>query len=316
MTTALFLFSPEVLHIPDGFLDNTVAIFCWVISLIILGLGVRKAQADYNEKLIPLAGVMAAFIFAAQMINFPVLGGTSGHLIGASLAFIVLGPWLGLMVMMAVVGLQALLFQDGGLVAMGANILVMGIVPGFIATGLYGLARNRTDLGGIRLAGFAAWMSVVAGALVTAILLGASGTVSLPLVLPIMVGVHMLIGVGEALITVAALTFLKRSRPVLLDDRSTSPGGRWLIYGLGIALLVVLLAPFASTRPDGLEWVAQQQGFIDRAVAAPLNLLPGYTIPGLGDSAVSIIIAGFVGVLLVILSAFLLGRIVQRYRQG
>ena len=316
MTTALFLFSPEVLHIPDGFLDNTVAIFCWVISLIILSLGVRKAQADYNEKLIPLAGVMAAFIFAAQMINFPVLGGTSGHLIGASLAFIVLGPWLGLMVMMAVVGLQALLFQDGGLVAMGANILVMGIVPGFIATGLYGLARNRTDLGGIRLAGFAAWMSVVAGALVTAILLGASGTVSLPLVLPIMVGVHMLIGVGEALITVAALTFLKRSRPVLLDDRSTSPGGRWLIYGLGIALLVVLLAPFASTRPDGLEWIAQQQGFIDRAVAAPLNLLPGYTIPGLGDSAVSIIIAGFVGVLLVILSAFLLGRIVQRYRQG
>ena len=259
---------------------------------------------------------MAAFIFAAQMINFPVLGGTSGHLIGASLAFIVLGPWLGLMVMMAVVGLQALLFQDGGLVAMGANILVMGIVPGFIATGLYGLARNRTDLGGIRLAGFAAWMSVVAGALVTAILLGASGTISLPLVLPIMVGVHLLIGVGEALITVAALTFLKRSRPVLLDDRSTSPGGRWLIYGLGIALLVVLLAPFASTRPDGLEWVAQQQGFIDRAVAAPLNLLPGYTIPGLGDSAVSIIIAGFVGVLLVILSAFLLGRIVQRYRQG
>lgn len=315
MNTPLILTSPQLLHIPDGFLGNAISILCWAISLTILAIAVRRAQADYNERLIPLAGVLAAFIFAAQMINFPVLGGTSGHLIGAALSFIVLGPWLGLLVMTAVIGLQALLFQDGGLVVMGANILVMGIVPGFVAYGVYGLARNWPRKARLTTAGVAAWLSVVLGALVTAILLGASGTANLALVLPLMVGVHMLIGLGEALVTVAALTFLLRSRPGLLGDRESLQGPRWALFGLGIALLVVLLAPLASSRPDGLEWVAGQQAFLDKALASPYDLLPDYAIPGLDGSSTSTILAGLIGVILVAGIVFIVGRLLSRNRQ-
>src|SRR5687767_10494059 len=121
-----------LLHIPDGFLSIAIALLCWLVTLVVLALAVRNAQKVFDERLAPLAGIMAAFIFAGQMINFPISGGTSGHLIGATLAFIVLGPWLGLLAMTAVIALQALIYQDGGLIVMGANILVMDIVPGMV----------------------------------------------------------------------------------------------------------------------------------------------------------------------------------------
>jgi cobalt/nickel transport system permease protein len=315
MNTPILLASPELLHIPDGFLGNPVSLFCWILSLIVVAIAVRRAQADYHERLIPVAGVMAAFIFAAQMLNFPVLGGTSGHLIGAALAFIVLGPWLGLLVMVAVIGLQALLFQDGGLVAMGANILVMGIVPGFSAYGIYTMIRNRSENIRMVVAGAAAWLSVVLGALLTSILLGVSGTADLSLVLPLMVGVHMLIGLGEALVTMGALAFLLRTRPGLLGAAEPGRKPGWAILGLGITLLVVLLAPLASASPDGLEWVAGQGEFLNRALDAPFELLPDYSIPGLQSSATSTILAGLVGVLIVGGTIYLFGRFMNRIRQ-
>lgn len=306
------LASVQLLHIPDGFLSTAVSLLCWLATVIMLTVAVRKAQADYDERLIPLAGVLAAFIFAAQMINFPVAGGTSGHLIGAALAFIVLGPWLGLLVMTAVISLQALLFQDGGFIVMGANILVMGIVPGFIGYAAFRLAANRGHSIKLAFAGVGAWLSVVAASLVTALLLAFSGTASLNLVVPLMVGIHMLIGVGEALVTVAALAFIMRSRPELLDESVATPGGRWVLGGLGIALLVVLLAPYASSSPDGLEWVAGQQAFLNQALDAPFQLLPDYTIPGLGETGLSTIVAGVVGVLLVVSIVLGIGRLLRR----
>jgi cobalt/nickel transport system permease protein len=306
------LASVQLMHIPDGFLSTAVSLLCWLAAVIMLTVAVRKAQADYDERLIPLAGVLAAFIFAAQMINFPVAGGTSGHLIGAALAFIVLGPWLGLLVMTAVIALQSLLFQDGGLIVMGANILVMGIVPGFIGYAVFRLAVNRSQSVKLVAAGVGAWLSVVAASLVTALLLAFSGTASLNLVVPLMVGIHMLIGVGEALVTVAALAFIMRSRPELLDESAATPGGRWVLVGLGIALLVVLLAPYASSSPDGLEWVAGQQAFLNRALDAPYQLLPDYAIPGLGETGLSTIVAGVVGVLLVVGIVLGIGRILRR----
>ena len=131
-----------LLHIPDGFLSVSVSAVCWLFILAALAYALRSTGRVMDERLIPLAGIMGAFIFAAQMINFPVAGGTSGHFIGAALAFIVLGPWLGLLTMTAVVALQALLFQDGGLVVMGANILIMGLVPGFTGYQVYRLALS------------------------------------------------------------------------------------------------------------------------------------------------------------------------------
>lgn len=300
------------LHVPDGFLNTAVSLLCWLISIIVLTVAVRKAQADYDERLVPLAGVMAAFIFAAQMINFPVAGGTSGHLIGAALAFIVLGPWLGLLVMTAVIALQALLFQDGGLVVMGANILIMGIVPGFVGYGVYQLAGNHGRAVKLGAAGVGAWLSVVMGALVTAVLLAMSGTANLTLVVPLMVGIHMLIGIGEALITMAALSFIMRSRPQLLGVNQASSGMRWLLAGIGIVLFVILLSPFASSSPDGLEWVAEQQAFIDQAADAPFMLLADYTIPALGDSSLSTVLAGVIGAVVVAVFVLFVGRLFGR----
>ncbi len=288
-----------LLHIPDGFLHVLVSLVCWLVTLVVLGMAVSRTRHDFDERLVPLAGVMAAFIFAAQMLNFPVAGGTSGHFVGAALAFIVLGPWLGLLAMTAVIAIQALLFQDGGLLVMGANVLVMGIVPGFLAWGVYRLGQGRSANARAALAGAAAWLSVVGAALVVALLLAFSGTSALGLVLPAMLGVHVLIGLGEALITVAALGFIRRARPALLEDGREAGRGGWVVAGLAVALLLVLFAPFASGHPDGLEWVAESAGFLDTAQGAPYAVLPDYTVPFLGETGLSTIVAGVVGVLLV-----------------
>lgn len=297
-----------MLHIPDGFLSMPIAIFCWLVTLLVLAVAVRRARAEFDERLAPLAGVMAAFIFAGQMINFPVAGGTSGHLVGAMLAFVVLGPWLGLLAMTAVIVLQAILFQDGGLVVMGANILVMGIVPGMVGYGMYQWDKGKRTA----ISGLAAWLSVIMAALITALLLGFSGTTSLSLALPALLGVHVFIGIGEALITVAALNFVIKTRPALLERDSANRGGKWVVAGLAIALLVTMFAPLASSSPDGLEWVAQQQGFIDAAQAAPYEILPDYTLPFLGGTAISTILAGVIGVLLVGGITALVARTVRR----
>jgi len=301
-----------LMHIPDGFLHVLVSAACWAITLLVLGLAVNNTRRDFDERLVPLAGVMAAFIFAAQMLNFPVAGGTSGHFIGAALAFIVLGPWLGLLAMAAVVAVQALLFQDGGLLVMGANILVMGVVPGFLAWFIYRLGQGRAARARTLLAGAAAWLSVVVASLVVSLLLAFSGTSSLGIVLPAMVGVHVLIGLGEALITVAALAFIRRARPALLEEGRGAGAGGWVVAGLAIALLLVLFAPFASGHPDGLEWVAQTTGFLGAAQGAPYTILPDYTVPFLGQTGLSTIVAGVIGALLVAGLVFLAARSLRR----
>ncbi|MCB9007398.1 MAG: PDGLE domain-containing protein [Ardenticatenaceae bacterium] len=309
---SLFLAGIQLLHVPDGFLNIPISGLCWVVTLIVLYFAVRQAQQDFDERLVPLAGIMAAFIFAGQMLNFPVAGGTSGHLIGATLAFVVLGPWVGVLAMTAVISLQALIFQDGGLVVMGANILIMGIVPGFMGYGLFQMVKNQSRQVKLGVTAVAAWLSVMTAALVTALLLGFSGTTSLALAVPAMLGVHALIGLGEALITVAALSFIMQTRPQLLTDDAPAGSGKWIVSGIVLALLVVLLAPFASGSPDGLEWVAGQAGFLDTAVNAPFQILPDYTIPGLGETGLSTILAGIVGALVVAAVTFGLGRLLRR----
>ena len=130
-------YSPAPLHIPDGFLSFIVSVICWAITALILSIAISRTNKSLGEKQVPLMGIMAAFIFAAQMINFPVAGGTSGHLLGGALAAIMLGPWAAMLVMTAVIAVQALLFQDGGLLVMGANILNMGLITAAIGYGLY-----------------------------------------------------------------------------------------------------------------------------------------------------------------------------------
>ncbi len=301
-----------LLHVPDGFLSLGLALLCWLLALLAVGLAVRNSRSTFDERLVPVAGVMAAFIFAGQMINFPVAGGTSGHLVGATLAAVVLGPWMAILVMTAVIALQALLFQDGGLVVMGANILIMGVIPALVGYGLYKPVANRSRGMKLGMAGVAAWLSVMAAALLTALLLGFSATSSFRIVIPAMLGIHAVIGLGEALITVAALAFMMRVRPDLLNESGEKGGTGWIIGGAAVVLLVLLISPFASGFPDGLEWVAEQQGFIQTAMDAPYQLLPDYTIPFLGETAVSTIVAGLVGALLVGLAVVGLAKIAKK----
>ena len=306
-------YSPVPLHIPDGFLSLIVSLICWAITAVVLAMAVSRSNKALGEKQVPLMGIMAAFIFAAQMLNFPVAGGTSGHLLGGALASITLGPWAGMLVMTAVIAVQALLFQDGGLLVMGANILNMGLVTAAIGYGLYRGVSNSSRGTKLAVAGVAAWISVMAGALFTALQLWLSGTSQLQVVIPAMLGVHALIGVGEAAITVAALAFILQTRPDLLNEKSTAAQGSrvWVVAGVVISLLVVLLSPLASAFPDGLNRVAEDLGFIHTAQSGS-GPLAGYSVPFFADASLSKIAAGTIGALVVLGLSILAGRSLQK----
>lgn len=212
--------APQVaLHIPDGFLSPPILGITWVASIALIALALKFVEADYQDRTVPLMGVCAAFIFAAQMINFPIPGGTSGHLLGGTLAGVLLGPWAGSLVMSVVFIVQSVVFQDGGIVALGANIFNMGLIGTFGGYYLFSLIRRaigRNKLSGMVVGtAIAAWVSVVVAAIICAFQLAWSGTVPLNVALPAMVGWHLLIGVGEALITVATVVFIWRTRPDL-----------------------------------------------------------------------------------------------------
>ena len=214
---------PLPLHAPDGFFSLPLAIVGYALAALVIAFAIHRTNRELNERMVPMMGVMAAFIFAAQMINFPVAGGTSGHLIGAALAAIILGPWAAILVMTAVVGLQALMFQDGGLVVLGINLINMSIVGVLAGYGAYRLARKIGSsfrhilfVGGF----VGAWVSVMIAAVLAAFELAFSGTSPLSVALPALSGVHALIGIGEGLITVFALSFIRAARPELLQVRT------------------------------------------------------------------------------------------------
>jgi cobalt/nickel transport system permease protein len=214
------------MHIPDGFLSNEVALACAVPAAAAVAYGLRRAERELDDRRAPLLGVTAAFVFAAQMLNFPVAGGTSGHFLGAALAAVLLGPWLAGVVLAVVLVVQAFVFADGGVTALGANILNMGVIGGLVVGGLMVAARrvlpaSRTTT--LAIAGAGAWLAVMAGAAATAVELGLSGTVPLATVLPAMLGVHAVIGAGEAVITVAAVSAVLATRPDVLPARRRRP---------------------------------------------------------------------------------------------
>jgi len=203
------------MHIPDGFLDTKTWVTLGIISGFAVGIASRMASKKIGEKQIPMMGVMAAFIFAAQMLNFPVAGGTSGHFMGGVLAAVLLGPSVGVLIMTAVLAVQCLLFQDGGLTALGANIFNMGVIGSVLGYYIYFAFKkvcNRTIS-----AFLASLVSIVIAASVCAVELAISGTVPLKVALPAMAGVHVLIGIGEGLITIAVLNFIAKVRPDLLE---------------------------------------------------------------------------------------------------
>ena len=205
------------MHIPDGFLTPQVFVPFWALAAGGLTYALRKTKQILKEKVIPLMGVTAAFIFAAQMLNFPVIGGTSGHLLGGVLAAVLLGPYAGAIVLSLVLIVQCLIFQDGGLTALGTNIFNMAFLGAMGGYSIYCFLRRKIGL--IISVGIASWSSVVIAAFACAIELAMSGTSLLRIVLPTMVGIHMLIGVGEAIITCLVVNFVSRVRPDLIYKR-------------------------------------------------------------------------------------------------
>ncbi len=210
---------PIALHIPDGFLSGGVAAACGVLAIAAVAYGLRVANLELDEARVPLLGVLAAFIFAVQMLNFPIAGGTSGHLLGATLAAVLLGPWLACLVMAVVLTVQAFAFADGGISALGANVLNMGVLGALLAgllvvAAMKALPHSRAVFLGV--VGVVSWLAVMVGAAATSVELAASDTVPLGTSLPAMLGVHSLIGIGEAIITVAAVSAVLVSRPDLV----------------------------------------------------------------------------------------------------
>lgn len=214
------------MHIPDGFLTVQTWVPAWLLSAGGLGFCLDRAKKAMQDRVVPLMGVMAAFIFAAQMVNFPVMGGTSGHLLGGILAAVLLGPFAGAIVIACVLVIQCLIFQDGGLTALGANIMNMALIGTIGGYGIYRLLRGRADDHRRILFGtaVASWCSVMLASGACALQLAFSGTSPLMIVLPAMLGIHALIGMGEGIVTTLIVGFILKVRPDLLYLRSRMDG--------------------------------------------------------------------------------------------
>lgn len=323
------------MHLPDGFLDGTTALATAGGSVVVLSYAVRRATRELGDRAVPLLGVTAAFVFAAQMVNFPVAGGTSGHLLGALLAAVLMGPWAAMVVMTVVLGLQAIAMADGGITAFGANVLNMGVIGGVLAYTVFAGVRRLLPAsrgGFLSAVALAAWLSVVLSAGAAAVELAWSGTVPLGVGLRAMTSVHMIIGIGEALITTTVVGAVLATRPDLIatlppqpaaSGEFSAPGSRgarraraggFVAAALAVSLAVaVLLAPLASQDPDGLEKVAEEEGFAAAEQAPVLDFTPfaDYEFPGIGGDP-GLILVGVAGTLAVFAGALGLGRLLSR----
>ncbi|MCG3178900.1 MAG: Cobalt transport protein CbiM [Phycisphaerae bacterium] len=216
------------MHIPDAYVSGQVNAATAVVSAVAVGLAAWRARRTLGERQAPLLGMTAAFVFAAQMLNFPIAGGTSGHFLGALLAAVLMGPLNALLVMTVVLVIQCLVFADGGLTALGSNIFNMGIIGGLAGYAIFSAVRRflaQTRRGFMAATAVAAWASVVLASAACAVELAISGVVPLRGVLGAMVGVHALIGAGEAIITTAALSVVMAGRPDLVGAWQPAPVG-------------------------------------------------------------------------------------------
>ncbi|MFE7515193.1 energy-coupling factor ABC transporter permease [Streptomyces sp. NPDC057540] len=320
------------MHVPDGFINAPVSAAAGVVAAGAVAAGLRGARRELDERTAPLAGLVAAFIFAVQMLNFPVAAGTSGHLLGGALAAILVGPWTGVLCIAVVLLMQGILFADGGLTALGVNITVMGVVTVVVAYALFRglvlvLPRTRRS---VTVASFAAALvSVPAAAAVFTLVYAIGGTTDVPVpkVLTAMVGVHVLIGIGEAVITMLTVGAVIAVRPDLVygargltaplklrvdgelvdaapaapaaaPAAGPSPKKLWIGGVVTALVLAGFVSFYASASPDGLEKVAADQG-IDAKVedhAAADSPLADYGVKGVEAPRLSGGLAGVIGV--------------------
>ncbi len=307
------------MHIPDGFLDAKTLALTGALSAGGLAVAARQVNRTLPRNKIPLMGLGAAFVFAAQMLNFPVAGGTSGHLLGGVLAAVLLGPGAATIVIACVLLVQALLFSDGGVLAIGANIFNMAFIGAMVGYTIYrAVFRFLPGLHGrIAAVFFASWCSTVLASLTCAGELALSGTLAPAVVFPAMLGTHALIGIGEGLITSLVILTIARTRPDLLETE-TAPatrgtGWEFLAFGLVIALgLAIFVSPYACAWPDGLDKVAEKFGFEGRAATLIKTWIPDYKMPGISSEGIATAVAGGIGTLIMFGLACVVGRVLVR----
>jgi len=307
------------MHIPDGYLGLKTLIGTGAVSAASMAWALRRAKAALDQRLIPMMGIMAAFVFAAQMINFPVLGGTSGHLVGGALAAILMGPAAGIIIIGSVLIIQLLLFADGGVFALAANMFNMAVIGVIVGYGTYRVVcRFIEGKKGIFIGSMmAGWLSTVVAAIFCGLELAVSGAVAPSVVIPAMGLVHMAIGVGEGLITAFAVLFVLNVRPDLVATAKKVRRPftvREIGIGTGVAVVVAfLLSPFASSFPDGLERVAEKLGFDHMAAASALpSPLTDYTFPGVASPFLKTALAGLIGTAVVFVLAAIIARVAVR----
>ncbi|MEI7902476.1 MAG: energy-coupling factor ABC transporter permease [bacterium] len=309
------------MHIADGYLDVKTSVVTAGLAVAGMALALRAVRQSLPPRKMPLLGLAAAFIFAAQMLNFPVVAGTSGHLTGGALAAILLGLGPAVVVMCAVLILQCFLFADGGVTALGANLFNMAVVAPCVGYAVFrGLQRvagpSRRAL--LVATAVAAWCSTVLAAGFCSAELAFSGTAAFRVVVPAMAGIHALIGVVEAVITALVV------RAVLSGESVWQPGdGARLDSRTGFAFallfsfaLALFVAPFACPWPDGLESVAEWLGFSGRGSQVPLVASPlsDYTLPGIGHAGLATALAGAFGTAAIFL--IFRGLCKRSHRQG
>lgn len=315
------------MHIRDGILSPEVCLMAGAISLGAVTYSLRRLRLDLEDRAVPLTGMLAALIFAGQMVNFPLLGlPVSGHLLGGVLAAVMLGPWAGCLAITMVLTVQAVLFSDGGLLSLGANVLNMGVVGAWGGYAVYATVRRLLGNGvaaTVSAAVIAAWLSVLAAAALFCVEFVCSSRavdVDPRGVLSLMVLYHALIGVGEALITGAVLSFVLARRadlvPSLNPVGTVGTVGRFGVTGLMAALAVAaILAPFKSDYPDGLDAVSKALGFDKLEVERPALVLDDYAVP-VPDVAwwpgLSVSVAGILGTLVVFAGAITLAVVARR----
>ena len=305
------------MHIPDGFIDGKTALAAAAISVAGVGVALRQVKRELPPRKTPLLGLAAAFLFAAQMVNFPVAGGTSGHLVGGALVAALLGPSAAVVVVTTVLIVQCFLFADGGLTALGANIFNMAIVNSVAGYAIYrAVCRVLPGVSGrVTAIAFAGWCATVLAAVCCAGELAFSGTVAWSAAFPAMAGTHILMGIGEGLISARVFLAIERTRPDMIAGTvGPDQPQRWgelVRYGLLVSLgVAIFVAPFACPWPDGLEHVAASLGFKHKA-APPLLPAPApdYHFPGIHSAVGATAIAGAAGALIVFALALLLGRL-------
>lgn len=297
------------MHIPDGMLSNTVVAATDIGALGAVAYGTYWIKKYFNQKKIVLMAVLGALIFALQMLNFPVAGGTSGHFAGGALAGIILGPWPAMIVVTAVLLVQSLLFSDGGVLALGANIINMAIIAPFVGYSVFALFNRLKSSKSLRVAGAAvgAWLACLLAACAAGIEIWMSGHAAFSVILSAMAGWHALIGIGEALITAGIIAYLLVVRPDLIDAIKTTTASDSVrkptisvVITLGILSVVAACLSFlASTNPDGLEFVYFESNigkpFAETSLLGKGSIFADYGVRGVNNEIVAGALAGIVG---------------------